>query len=48
MELAQSTYLTAETSPWTFDDNKAAVLRPHLTSILTQLAVLAPSLKGTS
>ena len=30
------------------DDNKAAVLRPHLTSILTQLAVLAPSLKGTS
>ena len=48
MELAQSTYLTAETSPWTFDDNKAAILRPHLTSILTQLAVLAPSLKGTS
>ena len=48
MELAQSTYLTAETSLWTFDDNKAAVLRPHLTSILTQLAVLAPSLKGTS
>jgi N-formylglutamate deformylase len=48
MELAQSTYLTAETSPWTFDDSKAAALRPHLTSILTQLAVLAPSLKGTS
>ena len=48
MELAQSTYLTAETSPWAFDDNKAAALRPHLTSILTQLAVLAPSLKGTS
>ena len=48
MELAQSTYLAAEKSPWTFDESKAAKLRLHLTSILTQLAVLAPSLKGTS
>jgi N-formylglutamate deformylase len=48
MELAQSTYLTEETSPWTFDEGHAAHLRPHLTSILTQLAALAPSLKGTS
>lgn len=48
MELAQSTYLTEEASPWTFDKSKAARLCPHLTSILTQLATLAPSLKGTS
>jgi len=52
MELAQSTYLTAETTPWTYDDGKAARLRPHLQTILTRLADLAPalstSLKGTS
>jgi formiminoglutamase len=48
MELAQSTYLTAEAHPWTLDAGKAARLRPHLTSILTQLAALVPSLKGTS
>ncbi|TNF19071.1 MAG: N-formylglutamate deformylase [Rhodobacteraceae bacterium] len=52
MELAQSTYLTAEAPPWTHDDSKAARLRPHLRSILTRLADLAPalsqSMKGTS
>lgn len=48
MELAQSTYLTSEASPWTYDTDKAARLRPHLASILTQLAALAPTLKGTS
>ncbi|GAW35813.1 N-formylglutamate amidohydrolase [Roseovarius sp. A-2] len=48
MELAQSTYLSAETAPWGYDEDKAARLRPHLTSILTKLAALAPTLKGTS
>lgn len=48
MELAQSTYLIEEASPWSFDKSKAARLRPHLASILTQLAALAPTLKGTS
>lgn len=48
MELAQSTYLSSEASPWNYDENKAAKLRPYLTSILTELAELAPTLKGTS
>ncbi|MEP2531712.1 N-formylglutamate deformylase [Shimia sp.] len=48
MELAQSTYLTAEKAPWTYDNTKAAKLRPHLVSILTKLADLAPTLKGVS
>jgi len=52
MELAQSTYLSAEAAPWTYDDAKASRLRPHLKTILTTLAALAPnlvtSLKGTS
>lgn len=48
MELAQSTYLTTETAPWTYDIDKSARLRVHLSSILTQLALLAPTLKGTS
>ncbi|PIE13483.1 MAG: N-formylglutamate deformylase [Rhodobacterales bacterium] len=48
MELAQSMYLTAQASPWSYDADKAARLRPYLTSILTQLAALAPALKGTS
>lgn len=47
MELAQSTYLSAESAPWTYDDTKAAALRPHLTEILTSLAALAPTLGGT-
>lgn len=48
MELAQSTYLTAERPPWDYDDAKSANLRPHLAKILTSLAELAPDLKGTS
>ena len=48
MELAQSTYLEAEAPPWTYSPEKAARLRETLTQILTDLAVLAPSLKGAS
>lgn len=44
MELAQSTYLTDEAAPWTYDDTKATRLRRHLSQILTELAALAPSL----
>lgn len=44
MELTQSAYLTDEAAPWTYDEDKAARLRPHLTNILTTLADLAPSL----
>ena len=44
MELAQSTYLTAEAAPWTFDPAKAARLRPHLSHILKTLAELAKRL----
>jgi formiminoglutamase len=47
MELAQSAYLTNEAAPWEYDATKAAKLRPHLTSILTTLAELAPSLRGS-
>jgi formiminoglutamase len=47
MELAQSTYLTDEAEPWEFNDIKAEALRPFLTSILTRLADLAPSLRGS-
>ncbi|PUB17094.1 N-formylglutamate deformylase [Yoonia sediminilitoris] len=48
MELAQSTYLTNQAPPWTYDNTKAAVLRPLLTKILTNLAALAPTLGGKS
>ena len=48
MELAQATYLTEEAAPWTYDEDKAAVLRSCLHTILTTLADLAPNLKGTS
>lgn len=48
MELAQSTYLSAEAAPWSYDTAKATRLRACLTTILTQLAALAPTLKGTS
>ncbi len=37
MELAQSTYLTAETEPWAFDSGKANRLRPWLHDILTAI-----------
>ena len=48
MELAQSTYLTAEHAPWHYDAAKADRLRPYLREILTALAQLAENLKGTS
>ncbi|NUH67158.1 N-formylglutamate deformylase [Sulfitobacter sp. S0837] len=48
MELAQSTYLSAEAAPWTYDTAKADRLRAHLKTILTTLADLAPTLKGTT
>ncbi len=48
MELAQSTYLSAEAPPWGYDTKKAARLREPLAQILTALAQLAPILKGSS
>ena len=47
MELAQSTYLTTEVAPWSYDQAKADHLRQHLRSILIALADLAPSLGGS-
>ena len=47
MELAQSAYLTTEAAPWTYDSARAARLRPHLASVLTTLAELAPQLGGS-
>jgi N-formylglutamate deformylase len=41
MELAQSTYLSAEHAPWTCDENKFAQLRIHLKDILSTLSHLA-------
>lgn len=38
MELAQSTYLTAQCPPWTYDAPRANRLRAHLTTILTALS----------
>jgi N-formylglutamate deformylase len=37
MELAQSTYLSAEASPWIYDDEKSVKLRAHLKEILSTL-----------
>ncbi|SFT62968.1 N-formylglutamate deformylase [Sedimentitalea nanhaiensis] len=48
MELAQSTYLTDEAAPWSYDAIKAARLRPHLGNILNTLAELALTLGGKS
>ena len=48
MELAQSTYLTAEAAPWRYDTSKAQILRRHLSDILQRLADLAPTLRGIS
>jgi N-formylglutamate deformylase len=41
MELAQSTYLTTEMAPWTYDAAKAGHLRFHLLNILQTLSSLA-------
>ena len=48
MELAQSTYLTAEHAPWSYDSAKAARLRAPLTRILQRLADMAPQLGGSA
>ncbi|MEP2715149.1 N-formylglutamate deformylase [Pseudophaeobacter sp.] len=48
MELAQSTYLSAEAAPWTYDQTKANRLRAHLHHILTSLANWAPQTGGTT
>lgn len=48
MELAQSTYLKAESPPWEPDDAKVIRLRVHLANILQTLADLAPQLRGTT
>lgn len=42
MELAQSTYLSAEFPPWTFDAHKASRVRERLGHILTQLSDWSP------
>ena len=41
MELAQSSYLTEEQAPWTYDMDKAGRLRAHLAEILSRLDRLA-------
>ncbi|WP_299030866.1 N-formylglutamate deformylase [uncultured Sulfitobacter sp.] len=41
MELAQSTYLTSESQPWTYDDIKATRLRRPLSRLLGKLAHIA-------
>jgi formiminoglutamase len=44
MELAQSTYLTTEGPPWTYDTARSDRLRAHLGTILGALADMAPHL----
>ncbi len=43
MELAQSTYLSAECAPWTYDSGKADRLRAHLKDILETLSNWRPT-----
>ncbi|GGB35728.1 N-formylglutamate deformylase [Roseibium aquae] len=45
MELAQSTHLATEDTPFAYDEAKAERLRGHLRTILFALADLAPALK---
>jgi N-formylglutamate deformylase len=45
MELAQSTHLATEASPFAYDDAKADKLRIHLKSILTRIEEIALGLK---
>lgn len=45
MELSQSTYLTAQASPWIYDEEKADKLRLPLGQILSALERVAPSLR---
>ena len=42
MELAQSTYLAAEASPWTYDAARAETLRATLRPILETLSAWRP------
>ena len=44
LELAQSTYLSEEQAPFTFDSSKARRLRPHLKAIMTALIAAVPSI----
>lgn len=46
MELAQATYLEAETPPWRLDPERVAEMREHLGALLETLAALAPELVG--
>ncbi len=47
MELAQATYLTAETPPWIYGDIKAKQLRRYLAHVLSALVLIAPTLRGS-
>lgn len=44
LEIAQSTYLSAESAPWVYDPVKADKLRAHLKTMLNSLAYLATTL----
>ena len=44
MELAQSSYLTSEAPPWSYDSSKAEDLRAILARLLSDIARLAPTL----
>ena len=46
MELAQSTHLSTEAPPFSYDSAKAERVRPHLRRILETLETLAPTLRG--
>ncbi|WP_316860945.1 N-formylglutamate deformylase [uncultured Cohaesibacter sp.] len=48
MELAQSTHLCAEASPFDYDEQKADILRQHLKGILTDLDELTPFLSAVA
>ena len=48
MELAQSTYLSAEAAPWSYDQAKANRLREHLHHILMSLTNWAPQTGDTT
>ena len=47
MELAQSTYLSAEAPPYTYDQTKARTVRAHLKTILEQIERITPNLKSS-
>lgn len=47
LEIAQSTYLTAQNVPWDFNSQKAIKLQKHIKSMLVKLAELAPTLGGS-